>query len=341
MSEIPKEYRRILEQDVDNILRKHLSSFNSFSCWFFSKVFSGGCLLSITSVKLNVEKDFRKAYDNPMAYGETDVEVIGIISQVQISRRVAILIEDKVDADQMPYQGLRYKARAECDKQAGSWADYRCILIGPRSYLDSKYPDGDHDNDAWDAVLSLEEIASGLLSINKLDANKLIAATQTANSWNKPIPSAVKFWKDYAVFQHDYYPSIPVFIKTTRGSRAGGVWPSFFDDSLRNNSTRPKRKRVQIVHMDTSSYVTLFIKKVAYESFEKAVIGIIEPDMNFGKPGGSWQSIQIPVSNIDVLQPLDIQRKQLNEVFMAAKRLFDFYLKYEDTFLSIPLKLKA
>jgi hypothetical protein len=325
---------------VDRILDKHLSFPTPLARWLFKKAFDEDCLLSIESVQLNKHKDFRKVAGNTMAYGETDVEIVGSISRGKEPQQVAILIENKVDADQMPNQGLRYQARAECENQAGSWSDSRCLLVGPQSYLDSQYPSGAHAKDGWDAVISLEEISSVLETMDQADAETLISATQSANSWNKPIPAAVQFWEDYAAYQRTSYPSIPVFIKASKGSRAGGVWPSFFDSDLRKSSLRPERKRVQIVHMETSNYITLFIKKVAYEDFEIVVRKIMESDMNFAKPGGSWQSIQIPVPGVYVLKSLDLQTKQLDEVFSVAKRVFEFFLKHEQTFLSIPLLKK-
>jgi hypothetical protein len=165
-------------------------------------------------------------------------------------------------------------------------------------------------------------------------------AAEPANAWNKPIPSAVKFWKDYALFGRVSHPTTPVFINTQKGSRAGGVWPSYYDNQLRSNPREPRRKRVQIVHMDTSNYVSLFVKKVAYADFVTVVKGILEDGIMFGKPGGSWQSVQIKVPAIDPCQPLEGQTHRLDEVFRAAERLYEFFIRHETALLGIPVSKK-
>jgi hypothetical protein len=67
--------------------------------------------------------------------------------------------------------------------------------------------------------------------------------------------------------------------------------------------------------MDTNAYVTLFIKRVAYEDFVHTAEGLLEEGMSFAPPGGSWQSIRLGVPGIDVCKPLDHQTEQLDKVF--------------------------
>lgn len=267
MATIPEEFKRVVEAEVDKILERHLTSSTPLASWIFRKAFVGSALVSVQRVRLHRHKDYRKRTGNSLAHGETDVEVVATIEREQKQHRVAILIENKVDAGQMPDQGLRYQARANCERDAGSWTEFRCLLIGPRSYLEAQYLLGGFRDDGWDDTLSYEEVATILRTNNSSDAATLITATAPANSWNKPIPSAVQFWKDYGIFQRAFHPTIPVFVKTQKGSRAGGVWPSFYDNQLRYNLREPRRKRVQLVHMDTNAYVTLFIKRVAYADF--------------------------------------------------------------------------
>lgn len=63
--------------------------------------------------------------------------------------------------------------------------------------------------------------------------------------------------------------------------------------------------------------------------------------MSFAPPGGSWQSIRLGVPGIDVCKPLDHQTEQLDEVFKAAKRLYEFYLRHERNLLAIPVVTKG
>ena len=93
-------------------------------------------------------------------------------------------------------------------------------------------------------------------------------------------------------------------MNTHRGSRAGGVWPSFYDDEFRNNRAQPDRKRIQIAHMDTNGYVSLFVKRVSYPNFVTAIQNVLENEMRIARPATSWQSIRLDVPVIDVCLPL-------------------------------------
>ena len=145
------------------------------------------------------------------------------------------------------------------------------LSIAPGSYLEAGYKLGDFAEDGWNGLIAYEALAETLVESDIVAAKMLIAATEPANSWNKPIAAAIQFWKDYIEFQWAKHPDIPAFVNTHRGSRAGGVWPSFYDDELRNNRAQPDRKRIQIVHMDTNGYVSLFVKRVSYPSFVTAI----------------------------------------------------------------------
>jgi hypothetical protein len=131
-------------------------------------------------------------------------------------------------------------------------------------------------------------------------------------------PAAIQFWKDYKLYRRTFHPLIPVFINTQKGSQAGEVWPSFYDNHLRNNARAPMRKRIQIVHVDTANYVALFVEKVACRDFVSAVSGLLEDGMSFGDAGGSWQSVGVPVPSIDPCLPLAHQTQALGQVFRAA-----------------------
>ena len=93
--------------------------------------------------------------------------------------------------------------------------------------------------------------------------------------------------------------------------------------------------------MDTSAYITLFLKHVAYSDFVRATKELLEEGMSFARPGGSWQSIQLEVPSVDVCKPLDVQTERLDQIFLAAKRLYEFYLRHEKIFLAIPVLARS
>lgn len=338
MPKIPDEYKRVVEDQIDALFEKHFKEKSDLAKFLLADAFPGAVIESIDSVHLHVHRDHRKVSFDPLAYGETDVEIVATLAPASSStQQVSLLMENKVDAGQMPQQGKRYQARAKYRKSIGDWSAHYCLLVAPRAYVANQYPTGAHKDHGWDGVVSYEDVAAILNSSGSTqDANVFIEATTIANAWNKPIPAAVKFWTEYSTFALVNYPTVPVSIRSQKGSRAGGVWPSFYDDALRDNKTLPKRKNVQIVHIDNSAHLALFLKKVGYEDFINATAHLLEEGMAFGPKGKSWQSIRVPVPIVDPSLPFNDQSKALHSVFHEAQHLYEFFIRKEEIFLSIP-----
>jgi hypothetical protein len=71
------------------------------------------------------------------------------------SRRLAVLVENKITAEAQPEQGERYRQRANVGKKAGSWDDARTCMVAPQKYLDAST-----DAANYDARISYEDVAS-------------------------------------------------------------------------------------------------------------------------------------------------------------------------------------
>ena len=288
MAEIPDNYKRITEDRVDAILQRHLSSPTTLAHWFFGRAFPKCTLLSIESVSLHQYRDHSVASGDPLAFGETDVEVIATVRfRDRGEVRVGLLLEDKVDAPQADNQGPRYQARARYRREIGSWQEFECILVAPQYYLNNAYPLNDFRDGGWDAIITFEEIAGALQRDggSSEDARTLFEAAERENAWNKPEPTAVQFWKDLTVFQRFFHPDVPIFANPQQGARIN-VWPAFYENQLRNNKREIRRKYVQIAHSG-STHVSLFIKNVRYSDFVPVVSTIIEPEMRIGYEGKS------------------------------------------------------
>jgi hypothetical protein len=336
MRDIPAEFQRITEQRIDRILYDHLSHRDSVADWFFGKVFRDTKLVTIDTCQLHRTYDHRSESNNALAFGENDIEIVATIRRTgDLEAKVGLLIEDKVDARQGLDQAERYRARAEFRLQTGSWTEFKCVLVAPEKYLDAAYPQGDVGNSGWDCLISFEDIATCLKN-NRAptrDIDTILGATLLANSWNKPIPEAVQFWKDLSIFQRAFHPEVPIFAAPQQGARIN-VWPSFYENQLRNNKREIRRRRIQLVHSG-KRHVSLFVKNVAYRDFLPVAQSILEPGMSVGAEGKTWQSIQIQVPEIDPLQGVQSQAQRLDEVFVAVRRLYEFYEKNEAALLGV------
>jgi hypothetical protein len=122
--------------------------------------------------------------------------------------------------------------------------------------------------------------------------------------------------------------------RSTKGARIN-VWPAFYENQLRNNKREIRRKYVQIAHSG-STHVSLFVKNVRYSDFVPVVSTTVEPEMRIGVEGKSWQSVQVRVPPVDPLLGVESKTEQLDKVFGAARRLYEFFIKNEPALLSIP-----
>jgi hypothetical protein len=202
------------ERKVDRIIYRHLSSRTGLAVWLFEKAFANCKLITVDSSELGKPRNHRNASENPMAYGQTDVEVVATTSMPNgKTKRVGLLIENKVDARQGENQGLRYRARAEFRQEKRCWEEFRCVLVAPQHYLDNAYPTGGFLDEGWDKLIALDDIAQILkkdcASLEQIKI--LVEATKLTNTWNKPIPSAVQYWKELTDYQRAFHPNVPIF----------------------------------------------------------------------------------------------------------------------------------
>jgi hypothetical protein len=149
----------------------------------------------------------------------------------------------------------------------------------------------------------------------------------------EPILEAVEFFKNYELFGNKRFPDVPVEIRTEVGSRAGGVWPSFYDREF-FYSKLPGRKRIQITHIDHSDHVVMWVKKVSFESFMRAFGPLIFPPM-IPLKRSSWQGIMLRVPRINPRQPFADQQGAAGAVFEAARQLYGFFVTHEPAILDL------
>jgi len=322
--------RRILEAEIDQLLARQFRANPMFAYTLFSRSFSSEPLsVNVVKVETNVHVDRRLISGNPLAYGENDVEVIAEVTENDgKKRRLALLIENKISAPLMEDQGRRYGVRGLDRAHAGDWADYRSVFVAPRDRISQLYPTKNYSKAGWDLVLDFEQLAEMLHSPNdSQDAQLLLDATVRENCILEPILEAVKFWEEYEAYAHQ--ANLPVKVRSEQGSRAGGVWPSFYDDDFRKSKI-VDRKRIQIVHIDNAGRVVLFIKRVNPRDFENVIRPLLIRPLELTKPGTSWQGIMVQVPPIDPCHPIVDQYKNLDLAFEAVRLLHLFFFRHQD-----------
>lgn len=244
--------------------------------------------------------------------GESDITVILEIED----KRVALLIEDKVDAIAMPDQHKRYQLRGEKGKNSGEWQEFEIFIFCPEKYHNNdteakeyehylsyedckKYFDGKHD------VLSnvrSQQIEQAIIKAKKPpEAN----VDQNANA----------FFNKYLQFQQEYYPTLDM--RTSKNS--SGWWPHY---GTRLGDT-------YIFHKTQEGFVILIFPNT--EGFMDIVQEIAEWLRGHGMPNvlakkaGKSIALSVEVPKLYVTEPFEMTSKaDLKVCLDTVQALTDF-----------------
>src|SRR4029077_11477868 len=126
--------------------------------------------------------------------GESDVL---LVVDLEDADRLALMIEDKINAPFQPEQANRYQQRGEQGIQDGQWKRFTTCLCAPEGYLAGARPMED-----WSAYISLESISEWARQSNeRYDAFvaaicEEAVAKRDARMLEKS-PEATAFWQAY------------------------------------------------------------------------------------------------------------------------------------------------
>ena len=136
-----RTYLNVTERDVDLLILEELHISENFANWFAS------CVLG-SSVQVKMIGVWHSVSDAML--GESD-----LVYLYQSSDRSsqAILIENKIDAQAQPAQGVRYQKRGEKGILDGHWVDFKTCLIAPQEYIEKNL-------ETYDSRISYENIMS-------------------------------------------------------------------------------------------------------------------------------------------------------------------------------------
>ena len=137
--------------------------------------------------------------------GESDI--IALI-RTPDGRRIALMIEDKINALFQPGQAKRYRDRGDAGIDDGDWDAYLTCLCAPQAYAVPYVGSND-----WHTVLFLEEIEAALADAETgIDFLVRHAARRACGKYDNPrTPAnaqATAFWKRYAAFCAAEFPDL-------------------------------------------------------------------------------------------------------------------------------------
>ena len=185
----------IYERDIDLLLMEELTVNTAFRKNLFERFF--GCkiknhhLMSVTHSVTDSE------------LGESDIEVI-ITAEIG---RLALLVENKIDAVFQPEQASRYFQRGE-KRKGDVFTDYRVCLVAPAAYLSGA------DEAEWPCRLSYEEIGQYLSHDippeRQAFKNGLLqlSAAKKASRESIPDKAVTDFWNGYYDLLDEHFPDL-------------------------------------------------------------------------------------------------------------------------------------
>lgn len=132
----------VAERDIDLLLLEEFSVSEKFREWFSNQA-SGN---SEYQSKVGVWHSVVDA-----SLGESDLI---FVFTSKSGERVAILIENKIDASPQPDQGGRYKQRGQKGISEGYWERFITCVIAPKRYLQSSM-----HNQVYDVEIPYENVA--------------------------------------------------------------------------------------------------------------------------------------------------------------------------------------
>ena len=192
---IPVTLEAIYERDIDLLLLEELASNDTLRSYVLEKAFGralAGCKVRVVAHSV-VDPE----------WGESDIEVIVDTP----GGSLALLIENKINAEFQPGQAARYRKRG--DRRKGvEFDEYRVCLIAPSSFLSAA------SGADWPCQVSYEEVRGLLdkrMSEDRIAVKSALLALSVAKKFGKEVvPDQVvtEFWDDYYLLLDDRFPGL-------------------------------------------------------------------------------------------------------------------------------------
>lgn len=226
------DFKDVRERDMDFMMMEEFGASQEFADLFLSKVGKTGA---------RVVYIYHSKYEKHM--GESDMIVITDYN----GSRHALLIEDKIDAEAMPFQSSRYHERAEEDVFKGLYQSYDIFITAPAGYLRSN-----SEAKLYPNSVSYEEIEQYMLRKSeekynfKLQMINMALGRQQHGYVPVEHKRVASFWDGYIDALNEKYPHL-VCTNADKTHCPNSHWVNF----------RVAIPNAKIVHKGKQGYVDL------------------------------------------------------------------------------------
>ena len=302
-------FRDILEHDMDMLILEEFSCSAEFSKIFLSKIgITNAILLSTWQSKTDSE------------LGESDLTIVFSHND----KKIALLIEDKIDAIAMPEQPSRYILRGNKGVESGDYDYYYIFIVAPKKYLEinekaKEYPYNVSYEEIRDYFVKIDDPRKGF-KIAQID----LAIEKQKNGYQVVKNSIITdFWRYYIEYKKLFYPKLNLVISSDI-KPTSGYWTYF----------RTNNSYSCIYFKSNKGYVDLTFNGKAdiidkIKSFLSNAIGnYYEQGYTVVKTGKSCV-IRLTVPIVDFSKPFDIQIDLVKQSFDAVEKLFELSNKLD------------
>ena len=203
-------FGNIQERDMDLMFMECLLTDAGFLRLFLNKAKIEGSTVEVLNVALS---------ETDPEYGESDITVLLSVD----GKKIALLIEDKINAPAMPEQCARYSKRANKAKSKGKYDDYSVFIICPEAYYDAN-----SEAKKYAHFITYEDCINHFSA--KTDTLSKIRCAQLRQALSKrpdgtvePNPAAIAFFAKYREYMtsHDYH------LDLRNKKDSNGWWPHY------------------------------------------------------------------------------------------------------------------
>lgn len=303
------KFRDILEHDMDMLILEEFACSTEFSKIFLNKVnISDAKVLSTWQSKTDSE------------LGETDMTVVFEYND----KKIALLIEDKIDAIAMPEQPARYVLRGNKGVIDGEYDTYYIFIVAPQEYLEKNEKAKEYPN-----YVSYEEIRDYFEKLNDTRRSFKLAQISLAIEKQKNGYQVVKnalvtdFWNKYVEYKNQNFPKLNLIVNNDT-KPTNGIWTYF----------RTINKDMLIYHKSDKGYVDLTLNGKAdkQEKIKSMLTSIVE---NYYEQGyevvktGKSCAIRVKVPVVTFSEPFEKQKDSIDYAFSAVEKLYALSIKLD------------
>jgi hypothetical protein len=290
----------IQERDVDLILLEEFYTDDFFCEWFIDE---------LNFPKLTSKNGVWRSISD-FGLGETDL----LFSYQSKDKKIAILIENKLDASFQDEQYIRYFKRAKEYVANNHFDEAYVVLVAPELYCKNQSD--------FELYISYEMIADRLAFTgskrNLFKKELLQIATEKLRRGYQPINSEIvqSFWVNYWNFKEQFFPSLEMKKPTIVPFNSD--WPMLSDKRLNN---------VLFYHKFGQGNIDATFKGISENQLE-SIKQLLPEDIILVKHSKSY-SLRILSHKIDRTKSFDEEKEKVTDGLNQMIYLRDWILKHK------------